>query len=341
MASQSDVARLANVSFMTVSRVVNEDKRVKPETRDRVQRAIQELGYYPNAMARALNRQKTMAIGLILPKLDSILSEPYFAQLMYHLEKALIPHDYDLLIVSGEHRNGRDPTLLIKEKKVDGLIILGSPVHDARLASISASRSPAVLIHAASTLPHISSVDVNNYSLVDYFVGYLAGLGHRRIAMITGKMSVLNSRQRLDAFTVSLEKRGMSLDRNLVFPGDWSARSGVAAFARFMALEHKPSAVISSNDHMAIGFLKAAQEHGVRIPEDLSLVGIDDIEMASFTSPALTTMRQPMETIASVAVQALITVMNDPDQGGVRVILEAEPVIRDSCGPGTCSNMGL
>ncbi|HUW41839.1 MAG TPA: LacI family DNA-binding transcriptional regulator [Rectinemataceae bacterium] len=333
MASQSDVAKLANVSFMTVSRVVNGDPRVKPETRERVQRAIEELNYYPNAIARALNRQRTMTIGLILQKLEYVLSEPYISHLIYHIEKALIPHDYDMLVVSGEHRNGRDLTLLFKQKKVDGVIILGSQIDDPRIAALSADRSPSVLLHAHSDLPFVSCVDVDNYSIIEYFIDYLAALGHRRIAFIGGDSSVLDAYQRLDAYEACMAKRCLPLEKDLVFRGNWSSGSGYEAFLHFDKLRPRPSAVIASNDHMAIGFLKAAYEHQVRIPEDLSLVGIDDIEMAAFTTPKLTTMRQPMQTIASAAVETLIGAMEDRDKPASHIILEAEPIIRDSCGP--------
>jgi len=332
MASQSDVAKLANVSFMTVSRVVNGDPKVKPETRERVQQAIDELRYSPNAMARALNRQRTMTIGLILPKMDYVLSEPYFSQLIYHLEKALIPHDYDMLIVSGEHRNGQDPTLLFRQKKVDGLIILGSPIGDPRLAALSESRGPAVLLHAHTELPGISYVDVDNFSIIEYFVEYLSALGHRRIAFISGDLLVLNARQRLDAFHLAMEKHRLAVEREFLFDGDWSAQSGYQAFLHFNRLHPRPSAAIAANDHMAIGFVQAAHEHGVNIPTDVSLVGIDDIEMASFTTPKLTTMRQPMGDIAHQAVDALIGAIRDKTQPPSRIILKAEPVLRDSCG---------
>ncbi|OHE66899.1 MAG: hypothetical protein A2Z99_20175 [Treponema sp. GWB1_62_6] len=332
MASQSDVAKLANVSFMTVSRVVNGDPRVKSETRERVQRAIEELGYYPNSIARALNRQRTMTIGLILQKLDFVLSEPYISHLIYHIEKALIPHDYDMLIVSGERRNGGDLTLLFKQKKVDGVIILGSQIGDPRLQALSENRYPSVLLHAHSDLPCISCVDVNNYSIIEYFIDYLAARGHRRIGFISGDLSVLNAYQRLDAYEAYMMKRGLPFGKELVFRGNWSSGSGFEAFLHFNELRPRPSAVIASNDHMAIGFLKAAYEHQVRIPEEMSLVGIDDIEMSAFTTPKLTTMRQPMQTIASAAVETLIGAMGGKDKPAARIVLEAEPVIRDSCG---------
>ena len=133
--------------------LANGDLRVKLETRERVQNAIEELNYYPNAIARALIRQRAMTIGLIFAKMDYVLSEPYISQLIYHIEKALIPHDYDMLIVSGEQRNGRDLTLLFKQKKVDGAIILGSPIGDPRVSALSENRSPTVVLHAHSELP--------------------------------------------------------------------------------------------------------------------------------------------------------------------------------------------
>jgi len=319
---------------MTVSRVVNGDPRVKPETRERVRRAIEELGYYPNSIARAFNTQRTMTVGLILPKMDYVLSEPYFSQLIYHIEKALIPHDYDMLIVSGERRNGSDLTLLFKQKRVDGVIILGSQIGDQRLEALSDNRYPSVLLHAHSDFPGISCIDVDNYSIIEYFFDYLTERGHRRIAFISGDLSVLDAHQRLDAYKANMTKRGLPLEEGLLFRGNWSADSGFEAFAHFNELRPRPSAVISSNDHMAIGFLKAASEHKVSIPGDMSLVGIDDIEMASFTSPKLTTMRLPMQAIAAFAVETLIGAMGDNAKAAARIMLEAEPVIRDSCGFG-------
>ena len=326
---------MADVSLMTVSRVVNGDPKVKPETRERVQQAIKALNYYPNAVARALNSKKTMTIGLMLPKIDYMLTEPYFSQLIYNIEKSLSPYHYDLLIGSAEHQNGRDLTLLYKQKKVDGLIIIGSEIDDERLIALSGNRIPAVLIHARSALPCLNYVDVDNFKIIEYFVDYLYKLGHRRIGFITGDLTVLNAHHRLLGYRQSLNTRNIPVEDELIFEGNWSSHSGYEAFLCFNSLSQPPSAVISSNDHMAIGFLKAAYEHNVDVPADLSLVGIDDIEMASFTTPKITTMRQPMSRIASKAVEALIGSIDAETPGESHVILDAEAVIRDSCGPYT------
>ncbi|WP_319561444.1 LacI family DNA-binding transcriptional regulator [Marispirochaeta sp.] len=334
MASQHDVAKMANVSLMTVSRVVNGDPRVKLETREKVQHAIEVLGYYPNAMARALNSKKTMTIGMILPKIDYVLSEPYFTQLIYNIEKTLGPHNYDLLIGSEEHQNGRDLTLLYKHKKVDGLIIIGAETNDERLIALSENRIPAVLIHSRSELPGLSFVDVDNFKLIEYFVDRLYGLGHRRIGLITGDLTVINAYHRLLGYKESLKKRDIPFSEELLFPGDWSSYSGYEACIYFQSLaERRPTAIISSNDHMAVGFIKSAYEHNIKIPEDLSIVGVDDIEMASFTTPKITTMRQPMHTIANLAVKLLLDSIDAEKPKESHIILEAEAVIRESCGP--------
>jgi LacI family transcriptional regulator len=331
MASQLDVAKLAKVSFMTVSRVVNGDPKVKEETRIRVQKAIETLNYYPNAAARALNSQKTMTIGLILPEFEYVLSEPYFSQLIYCIEKALSPYNYDLLIGSAEHQNGRDLTLLHRQKKVDGLIIVGSAINDERLDGLSKHRIPAVLIHGRSDLPFLSYVDVNNIEIIEYFVNYLYDLGHRKIGIITGDMSVINACHRLTGYKQALSSKGIPYKEEFKYVGNWSSRSGYNAFFYFKELEDGPTAIIASNDHMAVGFLKAAHEHGVRVPDDLSLVGIDDIEMASFTIPMITTMKQPIDDIALKAVEALLKSITSEEPLEEHIILDAEPVIRDSC----------
>jgi DNA-binding LacI/PurR family transcriptional regulator len=333
MASQQDVAKMAGVSLMTVSRVVNRDQKVKPETRERVQKAIETLNYYPNAVARALNSKKSMTIGIILPKIDYVLTEPYFSQLIYNIEESLIPYNYDLLIGSAEHNKNRDLTLLYKQKKVDGLIIIGTEIDDERLITLSENCIPASLIHARSDLPCMSFVDVDNFKIIEYFVDYLYKLHHKRIGFITGDLTVINAQHRLSGYRESLSRRSIQVKEELIFTGNWSTHSGYEAFLHFNSLSKPPSAVISSNDHMAIGFLKAAYEHNVDVPSQISLVGIDDIEMASFTTPKITTMRQPMSKIASKAVEALIRSINTKTPSETHVILEAEVVIRDSCGP--------
>ena len=333
MASQYDVAQITNVSLMTVSRVVNGDLRVKKETREKVQRAIEELNYHPNAAARALNSQKTMTIGLILPKIGHVLSEPYFSQLIYYIEESISPYNYNLLISTAEHQNSKDLSLLYKQRKVDGLIIIGSEIKDERLNVLSENCIPTVLIHAHSGLPCINSVDVDNFEAIECFIDYLFSLGHRRIGFITGDLTVLNAYHRLSGYKTSLKNRGISVEEKLLYNGNWTSSSGYDAFLYFNKLRHLPTAVIASNDHMAIGFLKAAFEHDVNIPVDMSLVGIDDIEISSFTTPKLTTMRQPMESIGAMAVDTLIRSINNNISDEIHKIFKAEIVIRDSCGP--------
>lgn len=322
---------------MTVSRVVNGDPRVKASTRERVQQAIEELHYYPNAAARALNSKRTMTVGLILPKIDYVLSEPYFSQLIYQIEQAISPYNYDILVVSGLHQNGKDLTRLYKQKKVDGLIIVGSEINDQRLIAISDNRIPAVLIHGRSELPGLSFVDVDNYKIIEFFVNHLSSLGHRRLGFITGDLTVVNAYHRLQAYKKALKDRSLPLDKTLICTGNWSAGSGYDAFLHFYGLSELPTAVISSNDHMAIGFLKAANEHQIAIPQDISLVGIDDIEMAQFTVPTLTTMRQPMEALASQAVDFLMESIKSEASERFSSILEAELVLRNSCAPARSS----
>jgi len=329
----SDVAEKAKVSLMTVSRVVNGDKKVKKETRERVQQAIKALGYQPNAMAQALSSKRTMNIGLILPKIEYVLSEPYFCSLIYSLEKALSLYHYNLLIDSSEHRNTQNMSVLYERKKVDGLIIVGSVIDDERISMLSKKQIPSVLVHARSSLPGLSFVDLDNYQIIDCLLMYLQKLGHRRIGFITGDLTVLNAYDRLIAYKRRLKLLGLDLSQELVYEGDWSSISGYNSFSHFNNLSFRPTAVLSSNDHMAIGFIKAATDHGVSIPNDISLVGIDDIEMASFTTPKLTTIRQPMHNIANMTVEALIRSINAESPSGSQIILNAELVERDSCAP--------
>ncbi len=331
MSSIHDVAKMAKVSLMTVSRVVNGDKNVKPSTQKRVQEAIDALDYHPNAIARALNSKRTMNIGLVLPKIEYVLSEPYFSSILYNLEKVLSLYNYNLLIDASEHAGTKTMSTLYDQKKVDGLIIIGSVIDDERVTELSEKHVPTVLVHAQSKLPGLSYIDLDNHQVIDCLYTYLCELGHERIGFITGDLSVLNAYDRLMAYKDCLVKAQREYDEDLVFVGDWSSNAGYKAFHYFNGLNVKPTAIISSNDHMAIGFIKGAVDCGVSIPEDVSVVGIDDIEMASYITPRLTTVKQPMQSIATMAFDALIRSMESHGTFESRMILNAEMVKRESC----------
>ncbi len=318
---------------MTVSRVINGHKNVRPDTRERVLRAIEEVGYSPNAAARALNRNKAHSIGIVLTQFQETLSAPYFVQLIFAMEKLLTWYKYDLVLVSSSHRPERGYVELYRERKVDGLVVMAPPVEAPYLGELAGAGVPTVVVHGKTDLPRMNFVDADNHDAVVQLLHHLMELGHKRFGFVTGDLDVVNATDRLRAYREVLVGSRIAVDETLICRGDWTARAGYDALEYFLNLTEPPSAVICSNDHMAIGMLKAAHERGVRIPGELSLAGFDDIDMATFVTPMLTTVRQPLDQIGREAIDALLTTIHNPEAPPYRNIIPTHLVVRESCGP--------
>jgi len=266
MLSQVDVARKAGVSMMTVSRVINGAGNVRPQTREKVLKAIKELSYYPNAAARALNRNRANVLEVIIPYEDYFYSSEYFSELIFGIEKVVHGSDYNLIFNTYDPRMGADYAALYKQRTI------------ARLDEESV---PVVLVNGRADGLEVSFVDVDNVAGAFLAVQYLYDLGHRRIGIITGNLLVVNARHRLEGYLDFLSKRGVSDSQELIYRGNWSEESGYAGFSYLMNLKNPPSAIFCSNDLMAIGAIRAAVDLGVVIPETVSIVGYDDIRLSS------------------------------------------------------------
>ncbi|HVO20798.1 MAG TPA: LacI family DNA-binding transcriptional regulator [Anaeromyxobacter sp.] len=332
MASQQDVARRARVSFMTVSRVVNNHPSVRPATRTRVLRAIRELGYYPNAAARALNSSRSRNVGIIFPRRDYLLVAPFCVELCVEVESRLRQRGYHLFLGSmAEERESGDLYTLFKEGKVDGLIVFAPPRGDPGIAQLAAERLPFVVVHGRSGRTPFSWVDSDNSQGTALLLEYLFGLGHRRIGFVTGNLAEGNSQDRLRRYRRELRARGIPLEEELVQEGDWTLESGQAGLERLMSLRRPPSAICFSNDQMAIGALRAAHDLRIRVPRELSIAGYDDIRYASFTTPALTTVRQHIGAVGDRVAELLLERMEGGRLDPRRIVLAPELVVRASC----------
>jgi len=333
MASQLDVARRARVSFMTVSRVVNNQPSVRPATRARVLRAIEQLGYYPNAAARALSSSRSRNVGIIFPRRDYLAVAPFCVELCVEVEVRLRRRGYHLLLGSmAEGQESGDLYTLFKEGKVDGLIVFAPPRDHPGIAQLAAERLPFVVVHGRSGRSAFSWVDSDNSQGTALLLEHLFGLGHRRIGFVTGNLSEVNSQDRLRRYRRELRARGIPVEEELIEEGDWSLESGQAGLERLMSLRRPPSAVCFSNDQMAIGALRAAHDLGLRVPRDLSITGYDDIRYASFTTPALTTVRQHIGTVGERVVELLLERMEGGRREPRRIVLAPELVVRASSG---------
>jgi len=328
--SQQQVAARANVSYMTVSRVVNNHPNVKKETRELVLKAIQELGYHPNASARALNAHKTSNIGLIFPPKENVYSRPFYVDLAIELEDQLHRRGYHLFL--GMTRTGdqfRDPALLLKERKVDGIILVAPRMGDLEVERLVSDGLPLVLLHGRSDTTTCPYVDTDNVMGTQMILRYLIQLGHRRIGFVSGIMGEVNAQDRYNAYCDELKSAGLAFDNTLVFRGDWSIESGYEAFSAIRNRAPDATALFYSNDQMALGGFRAAYDNNLFIPEDISISGYDDTKYASFAVPALTTVRQPLSELASAAVELVLErIKGRPIRN---VVLTPEIKIRSSC----------
>jgi LacI family transcriptional regulator len=331
MLSQADVARRAGVSIMTVSRVINGAENVRPETREKVLEAIRELAYYPNAAARALTRNRSSVMEILIPHEDYFFSSEYFSELIFGIEKVVHDSDYNLIFNTYDPARGAEYAVLYKQRKVDGLLIVAPASNDRTIGKLHEESIPFVLVNGRVDDLEVSFVDVDNVAGSFLAVEYLYDLGHRRIGIITGNLLVVNARHRLQGYLDFLTERGFPDAEKWVFHGNWSEDSGYAGFSHLMKRKDPPSAIFCSNDLMAIGAMRAAADMGVDIPETVSIVGYDDIRLASFVNPRLTTIHQPIDLVGKTAAELLLGFLSGRQDYPQQVTLQPELIVRKSC----------
>jgi LacI family transcriptional regulator len=331
----ADVARLAGVSHQTVSRVLNEHPRVRPDTRERVLRAITELGYRRNAMARGLASRRSRVLGVV--SFDTILFGP--ASTLLGIERAARAADYGVSIVTMErvdHASLVGAANILADQGVDGVIIIAP-----QMAAAAALRSlpgglPAVAVEAGkdSALP---SVAVDQIAGAQLAVRHLLELGHGTVWHVAGPSDWLEARHRIEGWRRTLVEAGARVPP--VLGGDWSARSGYAA-GQALSGQAGVSAVFAGNDQMALGLLRALQERGIRVPDDISVVGFDDIPEAGFLLPPLTTIRQDFDEVGRRSMALLLDLLEAGHGGAVASPAAVPPtlVLRQSTAPRNTSS---
>lgn len=330
MATIKDVARHANVSVTTVSHVVNKTRFVSEEGRTRVEQAIRDLGYVPSAVARSLQRSATNTLGMLIPN----SSNPYFAEIVRAIEDRCFGAGYNLLLCNTDDEPRRQGMVLqvLAERRVDGLIVVSSGEDPALPKLLSGLRVPTVMVdREIDTLP-CDLVETAHMQGALLAVQHLTTLGHRRIACIGGPAGVATADQRAEGWRLALAGIGLA-NTGLLHPGDFTSEGGYAAMHAILRQAPRPSAVFVANDLMAIGALCAAHECGVAVPDELSLVGFDDIELARFACPPLTTVAQPKQRIANLAVDMLLERIEGRRQEPRKVVLQPELRVRASSAP--------
>jgi LacI family transcriptional regulator len=316
---------------MTVSRVINGAENVRPETRAKVLEAIRELSYYPNAAARALTRNRSYVLEILIPHEDYFYSAEYFSELIFGIEKVVHDSDYNLIFNTYDPGEGAEYAVLYKQRKVDGLLIVAPASNDSTIAKLHQESIPFVLVNGRVDDLEVSFVDVDNAAGAFQAVQYLYDLGHRRIGIVTGNLLVVNARHRLQGYLDFLSAHGFPEAEQWIFHGNWSEQSGYAGFSHLVNLKDPPSAIFCSNDLMAIGAMRAAADMGVEIPETVSIVGYDDIRLSSFVNPRLTTIHQPIDLVGKTAAELLLRLVSGQQEHPRQVTLQPELVVRKSC----------
>lgn len=322
------VATRAKVSTATVSRTVNHSPLVSEATAARVWEAIRELGYYPNTQARALVSGKSRMFGLII----SDISNPFFPELVKSFEETAISHDFEVIVANTDYESARMAVCVRRmiERKVDGVAIMTSELEPRLIEELARRKTPIVFLDVGEVSPLISNISVNYAKGIRESVRHLAGLGHRRIAFISGPNGLKSARTRRKAFLSCLQACGITGSRRIVVEGNHRVDGGEAAMRQILASGPPPTAVMASNDLTAIGALRAICEAGYRVPQDISLIGFDDIVLSEFTQPPLTTVRLSREDLGKRAFEALYEASQEPDRNGREICLDTSLVLRAS-----------
>lgn len=320
----ADVARLAGVSHQTVSRVLNQHPNVRPQTREKVLAAIRELAYRPNAAARALVTRRTHTLGVI--SFDTTLYGP--ASMLYGIERAA-RHAYFVSIASLpalDHRGVLDAVDRFLGQAVEGIIVIAPQTSAVAALNGLPAHVPLVAV-GCGTRAQLTSVAVDNAAGAARATQYLLDLGHQTVHHVGGPGSWLDARERTDGWLRALRAAGAAEPE--VLAGDWSSRSGYE-IGHQLAQMPDVSAVFCANDHMALGLLRALAERGRRVPEDVSVVGFDDIPEAGYFLPPLTTVRQDFGELGRRALRLLVDTISGHDSAGSRLPVVPELVVRSS-----------
>lgn len=338
--TMSDVALVAGVSATTVSHVVNQSRRIDPETEQAVLAAIEETGYLNDRVARSLRTGKTKTIGLAM----SAISNTYFGDVVHAIEKMVAANGHSLLLADTHDDPGRElrAVMDLLAHRPDGILIAPSPDPHAALGHIKRRKIPTVLIdrvYPADEAWSFDAVGVENVESTAGLVDHLVDLGHTRIGMIAGKPGIRTTIERVEGFRLGLSRRGLpASDADIAYVADGTG-TGVSAVDAagagapvdaLLALSSPPTALVIGNNAATIDSMRRLGELGIRIPDDISIVSFDDFPWADLFHPRLTAVRQPVDELGSRAVQMLFERMEDPARDVRQVRLRPQLVIRDS-----------
>ena len=323
-----DVAKTAGVSVSTVSRVLNGKVDVASETQDRIRSVIDDLGYTTNLAARSMRSFKKNMVGLIMPD----IAYPFAIEVMKGVNRAIAESEFDLLVYttgdvrkSGRASHEQKYVSLLNNSITDGIIIV------APVTGEFVTDAPIVSIDPLMSEPSYASVHATNYQGAMDAMEYLIGLGHTRIGFISGRAELESSTRRWMGYRDAMKKAGLRVDEKLIASGDYTTETGITCAQQLLSMENPPTAIFASNDQMAMGVFQVAQERGLRIPQDLSVIGFDNIMESKYMG--LTTVDQFISEMGFVATQMLIKLINGEPLETQTYKMQTQLIIRSSCQP--------
>lgn len=324
-----EIAKRAKVSTATVSRTINRVPTVDPQLAKRVWKVVDELGYYPNTQARALVSGKSRIFGLIV----SEITNPFFPEIVQSFEDIAVHNNYEILLTSTVHDPKRMELAVRRmiERRVDGVAVLTFGMEESLVEDLRFRKVPLVFVDVGPAVAKVSNIRINYQNGIRQAVQHLAALRHTKIAFVSGPPRLRSALARSSAFEESMHEIGLEVTKDYIVAGDHTMEGGMQALTALIALRERPTAVMCSNDMSAIGVMREAYDVGISVPQELSVVGFDDIKLAQFTTPPLTTVQMSQKLLAEYAFKALLAEVEQPhSSGGREVELMTNLILRRS-----------
>jgi len=332
MATMKQVAKSAMVSVATVSRVINDTGYVSPELSSRVRSAMVSLNYQPSALARGLRKQQTQNIGILIPQVD----HPFFSRLAFAIEKTLFSHSYHCFLCSAEEDSSKENAYIemLLRQRVDGVILAPTGQSEEGLEHLLRKKVPLVLVDRNLSIGNVNRVLSNNYQGAVEVTRYLLALGHRKFCVIGTPAYSEAMTQRLSGVRDALHNFGIDNPiKPIITSGLQQFEMGLVNARKMLQASPRPTAIIALTDVIAFGVLHAAAELGLSVPEELSVTGFDDIPLASYSIPSLTTVAQPIYRMGETAAQALLEQIQDSQASPATTVLDTTLITRKSTAP--------
>ena len=326
-----DVARAAGVSTATAARALGGYGHASPAARRKVSESARQLGYRPNVVARALVSRATTTVGLVVGDIEN----PFFAAAARGLADVMDAHGYTVLLANADEDAGRERRAVdaLRARQVDGMVVVPAPgASPEHLAELVTAGVPLVLLDRAVVGVAADSVLVRNVAGARAAVAHLAGLGHRRIGVVSDSPEITSSAERIQGYRQALRAAGIAPEPGLISIGGPTRDDGEAAALRLLDRADRPTAVFTANNFMTVGALRAARSLGLRIPDDVALVGFDDLDWTTLVQPPVTVVRQPVADLGRVAGERLLRRLEGDAGPPNRIRLDANLIVRGSCG---------